>query len=175
VFELIKTAERLAEYASRFVSNLAAIILFLLVVLTCVDVVGRYFLSMPVVGAVELVRICMAGIIFFSLPAMFFRNDHVTVDLISFFARGRIGWVVSIVMLVISIYVAYRIGDRVFDYAVRALEDGDKTEYLGIPRVITVSFITLSIYAAAVMAFIRLLVMFSSPGKDFSADGEDVK
>jgi hypothetical protein len=26
-----------------------------------------------------------------------------------------------------------------------------------------------------VMAFIRLLVMFSSPGKDFSADGEDVK
>jgi hypothetical protein len=38
---------------------------------------------MPVVGAVELVRICMAGIIFFSLPAMFFRNDHVCVDLIT--------------------------------------------------------------------------------------------
>ena len=175
MFGLIKTAERLAENASRFVSNLAAIILFLLVVLTCVDVIGRYFLSMPVVGAVELVRICMAGIIFFSLPAMFFRNDHVTVDLIGFFARGRVGWIVSIVMLVISIYVAYRIGDRVFDYAVRAMEDGDTTEYLGIPRVITVSFITLSIFAAAVMAFIRLLVVFLSPGKDYSADGEDIK
>jgi uncharacterized membrane protein required for colicin V production len=99
----------------------------------------------------------------------------VTVDLIGFIARGRIGWIISIVMLVISIYVAYRIGDRVFDYAVRALEDGDTTEYLGIPRVITVSFITLSIYAAAVMAFIRLLVVFSSPGKDYSADGEDIK
>ena len=175
VFGFIKIAERLAENTSRFVSNLAAIILFLLVALTCVDVIGRYFLSMPIVGAVELVRICMAGIIFFSLPAMFFRNDHVTVDLIGFIARGRIGWIISIVMLVISIYVAYRIGDRVFDYAVRALEDGDTTEYLGIPRVITVSFITLSIYAAAVMAFIRLLVVFSSPGKDYSADGEDIK
>jgi len=175
VFGLIKFVERLAENASRFVSNLAAIILFLLVVLTCADVIGRYFLSMPVVGAVELVRICMAGIIFFSLPAMFFRNDHVTVDLIAFFAKGRVGWIISIVMLVISIYVAYRIGDRVFDYAVRAFEDKDTTEYLGIPRVITVSFITLSIYAAAVMAFIRLLVVFSSSGKDFSADGEDVK
>jgi TRAP-type C4-dicarboxylate transport system permease small subunit len=175
VFGLIKSAERLAENTSRFVSNLAAIILFLLVVLTCVDVIGRYFISMPVVGAVELVRICMAGIIFFSLPAMFFRNDHVTVDLIGFFGKGRIGWIISIVMLVISIYVAYRIGDRVFDYAVRALEDGDKTEYLGIPRVITVSFITLSIYAAAVLAFIRLLVLFSNPSKDFSTDGEDVK
>ncbi|MDB2390622.1 TRAP transporter small permease [Alphaproteobacteria bacterium] len=175
MFGLIKTAERVAENASRFVSNLAAVILFLLVVLTCIDVIGRYFFSLPVVGAVELVRIGMAGIIFFSLPAMFFRNDHVTVDLIGFIAKGRIGWVISIVMLVISIYVSYRIGDRVFDYAVRAYEDGDTTEYLGIPRVITVSFITLSIFAAALMAFIRLLVVFSSPSKDFSADGEDVK
>jgi hypothetical protein len=78
-------------------------------------------------------------------------------------------------MLVISIYVAYRIGDRVFDYAVRAMEDGDTTEYLGIPRVITVSFITLSIYAAAVMAFIRLLIVLTSLRKDYSADGEDIK
>ena len=69
---ILTNTERLAEMFSRLVSNLAAIILFLLVVLTCVDVVGRYFFSMPVIGAVELVRICMAGVIFFSLPAMFF-------------------------------------------------------------------------------------------------------
>ena len=84
---------------------------------------------MPVVGAVELVRIFMAGIIFFSLPAMFFRNDHVCVDLIAILMRGRLGWIISIVMLIVSIYVAWRVGDRVFDYAVRAHEDGDKTEY----------------------------------------------
>lgn len=174
VLGFIKITERLAETVSRFVSSLAAIILFLLVALTCVDVIGRYFLSMPIVGAVELVRICMAGIIFFSLPAMFFRNDHVTVDLVGFIAKGRIGWIVSIVMLVTSIYAAYRIGDRVFDYAVRALEDGDTTEYLGIPRVIIVSFITLSIYTAAVMAFIRLLVVISHPDKKPFDNDEDI-
>ena len=105
---------------------------------------------------------------------MFFRNDHVTVDLIGFFARGRIGWIVSIVMLIVSIYVAYRIGDRVFDYAVRALEDGDTTEYLGIPRVITVSFITLSLYAAAVMGFIRLWIILFNPYQANPAEGEDI-
>ena len=47
--------------------------------------------------------------------------------------RGRIGWIISVVMLIVSIYVAWRVGDRVFDYAVRAHEDGDKTEYLGHP------------------------------------------
>ena len=169
-----KIMERLAESASRFLSGLAAFILFVLVVLTCIDVVGRYFFSMPVVGAVELVRICMAGIIFFSLPAMFFRNDHVCVDLITMLMRGRLGWIISIVMLIISIYVAWRVGDRVFDYAVRAHEDGDKTEYLGIPRVITVSFITLSLYSAALMGFIRLWIILFNPNQAKPVEGEDI-
>ena len=116
----------------------------------------------------------MAGIIFFSLPAMFFRNDHVCVDLITMLMRGRLGWIISIVMLIVSIYVAWRMGDRVFDYAVRAHEDGDKTEYLGIPRVITVSFITLSLYTAAVMGFIRLWIILFNPDQANPVEGEDI-
>ncbi len=172
MLELISNTERLAEAVSRFVSNLAAIILFLLVVLTCVDVVGRYFFSMPVVGAVELVRICMAGVIFFSLPAMFFRDDHVIVDLIPFFRAGKLAWMVNLGLLAISIYVAWRLGDRIMDYAVRAHEDGDTTEYLEIPRYIVVGFITLSIYAAALMAFVRLVILASRPGQVSNADLE---
>jgi TRAP-type C4-dicarboxylate transport system permease small subunit len=105
---------------------------------------------------------------------MFFRNDHVCVDLITMLMRGRLGWIISIVMLIVSIYVAWRVGDRVFDYAVRAHEDGDKTEYLGIPRVITVSFITLSLYAAAVMGFIRLWIILFNPDQANPAEGEDI-
>lgn len=172
MLNLINNTERLAEAVSRFVSNLAAVTLFLLVVLTCVDVIGRYFFSMPVVGAVELVRICMAGVIFFSLPAMFFRDDHVIVDLIPFFRSGMIAWLVNLTLLGISIYIAIRLGDRIMDYAVRAHEDGDTTEYLSIPRYIVVGFITVSIYAAALMAFVRLAIVASRPGQVSSADLE---
>lgn len=167
---VLSHTERLAEAVSRFVSNLAAITLFLLVILTCVDVIGRYFLSMPVVGAVELVRICMAGIIFFSLPAMFFRDDHVIVDLIPIFRKGIFAWLVNLGLLALSIYVAVHLGDRIMDYAIRAYEDGDTTEYLAIPRYIVVSFITLSIYAAALMAFVRLALLASKPGEISSAE-----
>jgi len=173
MLSILNKTERLAELVSRLVSNLAAIILFLLVVLTCVDVIGRYFFSAPVVGAVELVRICMAGVIFFSLPAMFFRDDHVIVDLIPFFRKGMIAWAVNLVLLAVSIYVAYRLGDRIMAYAVRAYEDGDTTEYLAIPRYFVVAFITLSIYAAALMSFIRLAVVASKPGEVSSADLEN--
>jgi TRAP-type C4-dicarboxylate transport system permease small subunit len=173
MLSIISKTERLAEMVSRLVSNLAAIILFLLVVLTCVDVIGRYFFTMPVVGAVELVRICMAGIIFFSLPAMFFREDHVIVDLVPFFRKGIIAWLVNLTLLAISIYIAIKLGDRIMAYAERAYEDGDTTEYLAIPRYLVVSFITLSIYAAALMTFIRLVVTASRPGEVPSAELEN--
>lgn len=162
---LLKRSERLADGASLFFANIAAIILIGLVVLTCADVIGRYFFSNPVTGAVELVRICMAGIIFFSFPLMFLRNDHIIVDLFTLFKRGWLGWLTSVLLLVVTIYVAYRLGDRTYDYAVRAFEDNDMTEYLAIPRWPVVGFITISIFLAAIMSLLRLLVILSTPGR----------
>lgn len=170
---LLNKTERLADHASLFFANVAAVILLLLVALTCVDVVGRYFFSSPVVGAVELVRICMAGIIFFSFPIMFLRNDHIIVDLIPFFRQGWLAWITTILILLITIYVAYRVGDRVFDYAIRAMEDEDTTEYLLIPRWPIVGFITLSLFAAAVTSGLRLLLVLSTPGKIPQEDHEE--
>ncbi|MGY9001334.1 MAG: TRAP transporter small permease [Rhodospirillales bacterium] len=175
MFSFIKNTERLADSVSRFVSNLAAIILFALVILTCADVIGRYFLNAPVIGAVELVRICMAGIIFFSLPALFFKEDHIIVDLIPFFRSGISAWILNIIIISISVFIALTIADRVSDYAIRAFEDGDVTEYLSIPRYIVVSLITLSIYSCALFAILRVLAMFGKPGEVPSADGEDNK
>ena len=162
--DLFKKTERLADSASLLFANIAAIILLGLVLLTCVDVVGRYFFSAPVVGAVELVRICMAGIIFFSFPLMFLRNDHIIVDLIPFFRKGWIGWVASLVILAVTIYVAYRIGDRTYGYVIRAMEDQDVTEYLAIPRWPVVGFITLALFSAAVMSALRLIGILMRPG-----------
>ena len=172
---LLQKPERLAKSASLFAANIAAVILLGLVALTCVDVVGRYFFRAPLIGAVELVRICMAGIIFFSFPYMFLRNDHIIVDLFAVFRRGYTGWIVSLIFLVVSIGIAIILGDRVMDYAVRAFEDGDTTEYLSIPRYIIVGFITASIFSAALMAGLRFLLILSKPGENDEDDhGEAV-
>ncbi len=171
--KFLNKTERLADSAGLFAANVSAIILLVLVALTCADVVGRYFFSRPLVGAVELVRICMAGIIFFSFPLMFLRNDQIIVDLVRPFRKGYLGWVIAIVILSLTVFVAIKLGDRVFDYAVRAFEDGDTTEYLGIPRYIVVSFITMSIFIAAIMTLLRLALTLASPGEDQAAEFED--
>lgn len=172
---LLEKSERLADTASLFAANIAAAILLGLVVLTCVDVIGRYFFTMPVTGAVELVRICMAGIIFFSMPLVFFRNDHIIVDLIGFFRNGYIGWFVGLILLVLSFLIALTLGDRVFDYAIRALEDGDMTEYLAIPRYLVVGLITASIFISAFLVLLRLLITLTRPGSTDGLDGNPPK
>ena len=70
---LNKLARRIADASS----VMACMVLLWLVGLTCVDVVGRYFFNSPLVGATELVQMSMAGIIFFSMPAMLDRKSVV--------------------------------------------------------------------------------------------------
>jgi len=160
----LATLERLTDSVSLFAANMAAMILLFLVFITCVDVIGRYFFGSPLTGTVELVEICMGAITFFSFPLMFMRHDHIIVDLIPHFKRGYLGWITSIIILAITFYVAIRLGDRVYDYAVRAYEDGDVTEYLNIPRYPVVGFITAMIFTAAVISMFKLLVLLTKPG-----------
>lgn len=161
VIRLVKIIEWIAE---RF-SNLGSLVLLWLVGLTVVDVVGRYFLRMPVTGAVELVQISMAGIIFFSMPMMFLKDDQVVVDLFQFVRRGWLGWILSLAITVVVIVASWIVADRVWDYAVRAWEDQDATIYLDIPRYLTVSFITFSIYISAMFAAVRIIRLLARPGR----------
>ena len=60
----------------------SGLLLFCLMMLTCVDVVGRYFLGAPVSGAFELTEMMLAVLIFAGLPLVTIRNEHVMVDLL---------------------------------------------------------------------------------------------
>jgi TRAP-type transport system small permease protein len=60
----------------------AALVLFCLMALTCIDVVGRYFFARPVYGGFETTEMLLAALIFAGLPLVTLRNDHVTVDVL---------------------------------------------------------------------------------------------
>ena len=75
---------------------LAAVLLFCLMLVTCVDVVGRYF-NLPLNGGFELTEGLLAALIFAGLPLVTLRNQHVTVDL---FDAMTPGWLFRIQHLV---------------------------------------------------------------------------
>ena len=68
MYQIIDRLERLALKVSRSISFLSGIVLFWIVIVTCYDVIGRYFFNSPLYAGSEIVQVSMAGVIFFSLP-----------------------------------------------------------------------------------------------------------
>jgi TRAP-type C4-dicarboxylate transport system permease small subunit len=133
----------------------AAILLFCLMALTCVDVVGRYFFSKPVTGGFELTEIMLAGLIFVGLPLVTIRNEHITVDLLDSFSPP---WVIralhvvaSLVGAVATAYLAWRLWLR----AVSMLQAGETTAPLKLP----ISYLTFSMSVLMGLTAIALLIL----------------
>lgn len=59
----------------------SALILAAIMLLTCIDVAGRYVFSMPVPGALEVSELMMGALIFSSLPLVTLRQQQVTIDI----------------------------------------------------------------------------------------------
>lgn len=55
----------------------AALLLFSLILVTCVDVIGRYFFSAPLRGAFEITELLLAALVFTALPLTTERREHI--------------------------------------------------------------------------------------------------
>lgn len=171
---MILTAEipikgRAERWLTRPLALLAAILLFTLMLLTCIDVAGRYLFNAPLQGATELTRLLMAGIIFAALPAVCLREAHVTVDLLDTLTPQ---WLVRARQLVINItctVILAVISWRVWLLAVRAGQYGDRTEYLQIPVAPVVYFIALMCAMAALVA--AVVCVYYLIGRRLEASG----
>lgn len=171
--QFLSKLQKVASAASLLSGGISALFLLVLLVVTCVDVIGRYFFFSPLTGTIELVRICMAGIIFFSLPLMFLHSEHITVDLFPRPSRTWLAAALTVCTLAISIVILIVLGNRITAYAERAFNDGDVSEFLRIPQWPVVSLIAVSVFAAGGMAFLRCIWILSDPSRALDdVDGE---
>ena len=69
----------------------ASVILFVLMIVTFVDVIGRYLFNSPLRGAFEGTELMLLVLIFAGLPLVSHADEHVTMDFIDHFlpAGGR--------------------------------------------------------------------------------------
>jgi TRAP-type C4-dicarboxylate transport system permease small subunit len=71
---------RLAAWPLLVLEALIALVLFAIMLLTGVDVIGRYGFNRPVGGADEVIATGMALLIFGSLPIVALRSEQITID-----------------------------------------------------------------------------------------------
>ena len=135
--------------------------------ITCIDVFGRYLFNNPLTGSTEMTEIAVGIVIFSVLPIISWRNDHVVVDILDHFFSRRVHMIRTIVVnLLISVALAF-LGQRIYVLGQRSLSYGEVTEYLAIPLGWMMFFIAVMCWvtAAAVvtLGIVRAIAEYREP------------
>ena len=133
-----------------------ALILACIMLITCVDVAGRYVMSMPVPGALEATEIMMGALIFASLPLVTLRNQQVTIDLFAHLIPSVVKPALQAVIQVTSGLCMAVISWRLWVKGGQMIGQGDTTAVLQLKVWPLVYFMSV---LAAVTAVILLLMI----------------
>jgi TRAP-type transport system small permease protein len=105
-----------------------------MMVLTVVDVVLRSLFGYPIRGMLELIELGLACTIFFALPAVFLRDEHLVVDVIDHLAPRPLVRALDFVGVVVSLAVLAVMASQMAPLARAMYEFGDVTSDLSIPK-----------------------------------------
>ena len=114
---------------------LAAFFLAAMMLVTVADVVLRALAGIPIRGTAELVEFGLACAVFFGLPAVFLRDEHLVVDVVDHFASPRLVRLLDLAGALISLGVLGVMGWQMLPVARSMYEFGDVTSNLSIPKI----------------------------------------
>ena len=139
----------------QFLGFLAATVLLLLMIVTFIDVTGRYLFLAPLPGAFEMTEIMMAMLIFAGLPLVSRANQHVTVNLIIGLLSPKIRHFQRLITQIIMFLVFGVMAWRMWIKAVEMLVQGDETAYLLIPIAPVAFFMTILLGVSSLIVAIQ--------------------
>ena len=128
---------------------LAAFFLAAMMLVTVADVLLRAFFSIPILGTAELVEFGLACAVFFGLPAVFLRDEHLVVDVIDHFAPARLVRLLDLLGALVSLGVLAFMGWQMLPVARSMHEFGDVTSSLSIPKIYYWVPVLIGVFASA--------------------------
>jgi TRAP-type C4-dicarboxylate transport system permease small subunit len=111
----------------------SATVLFLMMMVTTVDVIGRYLFNRPLAGGFELTEMMLAALIYCGLPLVSKRREHIVIDTFDAFMSRAVKRFLDVVADVVCFLALSGIGYLIFRRAARVAEYGDTTSVLKLP------------------------------------------
>ncbi len=124
--DLVKGLEKLLGVIS-------AAVLFLMMIITAVDVVGRYVLNQPLPGGFEMTEMALAVLIYAALPLVSMRREHIVIDTLDSLMSPAVKAFFNKMSDLICFLTLSGIGYLIFRRALRVAEYGDTTHVLKLP------------------------------------------
>jgi TRAP-type C4-dicarboxylate transport system permease small subunit len=140
-----------------------ALVLFALMVLRCVDVIGRYGFNAPVPGTSELTGLGLCLLIFGALPVVTAHSEHVSVGLLEVIAGHHSRRLERAMLLATSFAALALMSWRLWDKAGELAAYGDGTSYLNVPLAPFTYFMSLMSALAAIIVVLQIVAAFRTP------------
>ena len=118
--------------ARTLLGRLVAIVPMAMVLVTCLDVVGRRF-DLPLPGAIEMVELLMGLLVFGALPLVTADREHVTVSLVDDLIGPGLRQIRDRLVCAVSAAIVAVIAWQLFRKAFETASFGDRSAYLGLP------------------------------------------
>lgn len=142
---------------SRFMSRIASVILFLMMILTILDVVLRKLASKSILGTVELTEFMLVILVFFSLAQTEVLDGHVKVDLVMSRFSARVQGLMDMLTQFVCFVLALLITWSSLDYSEKMRLSEEVTQDLLIPIYPFIYFVALG---CLVLSFTLLVKFF---------------
>jgi len=146
----------------------SAVVLFAMMLVTAIDVAGRYVFNKPIPGGFELTEILLAALIYCGLPLVSARREHIVIDTFDPLFSLPVKRGLDMIAEVVCAAALAGVGWLIFLRANRIVEYGDTTSVLKLPLAPVVYLMAVMITVAAV---IHLLLIFVPHGDD---DGKSI-
>lgn len=156
ILKFLEIVESGLEHLARFLAAISALAAACITCIICVSVVMRRLVNSPLFYAEELVGLLLAVTLFFALPLVTMRGEHIRVTLLAsnLSQRGRtyLGFIGGLVGLS---FLGWLIWESI-DWMAFAIRLNLKTEATSIPLVPWMSVVPFSLSVTALVIFIKL-------------------
>lgn len=164
-----KTVSSRLERISALLAYVGALALFVLMVLTTADVVGRYLFNAPILGVFEMTEFLVLIMIFSFLGYTQSRKTHVSVDLVLAQFPEKIQTIVELFNHAVCLGLMALITWMGFRRALELLEVGEASPNLGIPDYPFVFFLVLGCGIMCI-EYVRDLIQLAVRRKEDSGE-----
>ena len=147
--------DRFGRWLDIYLGGFAALMLFVLMALTFVDVIGRDVFNYPVPGGFEITELVMAAMIFAALPVVSRHEEHVVVDLLDTVLPAAAVPLRQVLVSLFGAVVLAVVAWRNWIEATSLVGYGEVTEFLHIP-------LAPIVYLMSVMSAIAALALLGN-------------
>lgn len=154
---------RFGQWLEWVLGATAGAVLVLMMLVTTVDVGGRYLFNYPLPGGFELTEVMLAVLIYCALPLVTWKREHIVIDSFDFLMSPRVKRGLDVAADAVCALALAGVGYIIFLRAMRVAGYGDTTSVLKLPLAPVAYVMCVAIVVAALM---HLALAFVPHGGD---------